>query len=432
MINSVIYNDALEHLITTLATSSDKSVKTEPLVNAIHDALIANGVESSSRKEFVKTLGIIDTHLGSEKAFEIIERTLIDRGYYSFAINCYLFLISRFKYNVTIAARLAGFVQAKALKAELSDSEWWLYCHAAYLTKNYESLSNVSAELRRRARDYERILNQYLMFDTVSDFIQKNPTLDRTAVSTDNWEGLNFSNIKNSILPLVACDTRYLNDFVLPKIASCTTKDLTLHIALADPLDESIDVLKEYKRRMPCLSYSVHYFERRNVSGDEYGAAEAKERRHTYYACLRFLIAEHILKTSGCKVLTIDADTTLDFNDLGDFADLIESASLGSDLALKEWDFNYAPGTSHEADIVLISPTKAGISFAKELRHYLIEFLSSKYCFWTLDQVALNACRLKISKSEANFRFYNLHLLDEQINTLYKNLGGCAVREAVK
>jgi hypothetical protein len=428
MSTNAIQTAVYENVINRLTGSVGKSIDIEPIIEAVYDAAVKGGVEHTPPKDFVQAIEIIDMHLGPEKAFELIERTLINQGYYSFAISCYLFLISRFKYNADIARKLAAFVQAKAVSEELSDHEWWIYCHAAYLAGNYKSLSNVSAELRRRKTGYDRILSQYLMFDIVFDFDSNVEDSNQNQLFSSDWSNTNVCQIPNQVLPVIACDSKYFKAFVVPRLQSLVDHNIWMHLAVADPDPEDIQLLLQFRRRLTSLSYSIHTFHQENFSEIDESAQQIKERKLTFYASLRFLIAKDLLQQYGCRIFTIDADSNVRFDALETFTTDISDAVGQADLALQEWHFNYGPGTSNEADLVLISPTKAGNCFAGYLKRYLISFLTSKHCYWTLDQVALNACRSRVIAINSDFKFFNLHELDIVIEKSYKNLGGLSVR----
>jgi hypothetical protein len=428
MSTNAIQTAVYENVVNRLTRSTGKSIEIEPIVEAVYDAASKGGVQHTPPKDFVQAIEIIDMHLGPEKAFRLIDRTLINQGYYSFAISCYLFLISRFKYNADIARKLAAFVQAKAVSEELSDHEWWIYCHAAYLVGNFKSLSNVSAELRRRNTSYDRILSQYLMFDIVSDLDSNVKDSKQNQLFSSDWSNADVCQIPNQVLPVIACDSKYFKAFVVPRLQSLADYNIWFHLAVADPDPEDVQLLLQFKRKLTSLSYSIHTFHHENFSEVDESAQQIKERKLTFYASLRFLIAKDLLQLYGRRIFTIDADSTIQFDALGTFANLVSDAVDQADLALQEWHFNYGPGTSHEADLVLISPTKAGYCFAYQLNSYLVHFLTSSHCYWTLDQVALNACRSRVIAINSDFKFFNLHDLDIVIEKSYKNLGGLSVR----
>ena len=402
------------------------SLETKKILHSITTSLTNNPPEMGSGEDFLLLLEAVDYYLGEEVAFQLLEVCLLQRHYFTLSLNAYLSQVSRFKYDANIARKIAAYVQHKASNSELQDVEWWMYCHAAYLNKEYDALSNVAAELRRRPKKYYQILNQYLMFDTHQLRVDPETSLYNNLMRS-KWVPPG-SEEKASTVPIIGCDAKYFESFIAPKLAALTNHRVRLHLAIADP-SISIEVqLDHYKRLFPGLSYSTHFYAAPEFN-DEYemSAERRTERRYTFYASLRFLVASRLLEQQSATVYTLDADSSINLDELPLLCHIIDK-NIDRDIALKQWHFDYAPGVSHEADFVVFRPTRVGIQFAKRLQSYLLTFLNSVHCYWTLDQVALNACKISSEQQNSNFAIYNMYQLSDLIEPLHRNLGGLSVR----
>lgn len=252
--------------------------------------------------------------------------------------------------------------------------------------------------------------------------------IEHLSFITNDWSGCNLPCQGDGVIPIIACDSRYFNAFVVPKFQTLTSREVAIHIALADPTDQDLEILLNLRGAFPKISHSIHKFHGDECVSKDTDLHQAKERRLTFYASLRFLVAHTLINKTTKALFTIDADTTLDFDELNGFVSSLHRHLGDADLGIKLWDFDYGPGTSHEADLVFFGQSDQSKYFIKLLESYLLNFLTSSYCFWTLDQVAINACRRFAEITCTGFRLINLRKLDPSLFDSYRNTGGSAFR----